>query len=118
MILYEIFKNFIVLLFGHAVADFGLQSEAMAKFKNPNNKSIPPEGQKYVPVWWYWLGSHGLIHGATVYLFTGIFALGLAEVLLHIIIDYMKVNNVTNPHEDQALHIFLKVVYAVMWAMI
>jgi len=113
--LYEIFKNFVVLMFGHAIADFGLQSEAMAKFKNPKNKPTAPEGQKQVPVWWLWLGAHGLIHGTFVYLFTGVFSLGLMEVILHCMIDYLKIINMTNPYEDQALHIIWKVIYAVAW---
>ena len=112
VVLYEIFKNFVVLMFGHAIADFGLQSEAMAKFKNPKNKPTAPEGQKQVPVWWCWLGAHGLIHGGIVYLITGIWWLGLCETFAHVVIDWNKMKNVFGPNEDQGLHILFKLIYA------
>lgn len=45
---------FIKLLMGHALADFSLQTDTMAKGKNRNRKpdmSVVPPGQKYQPTW-------------------------------------------------------------------
>ena len=101
-----------LLLFGHALADFALQPEIMAKLKNRYNKpDFIPKGQKFIPTWEYWLFAHGLIHGGFVYIFTGIIWLGIAEVSLHIFIDFLKCENYTNPHIDQFLHIISKVIY-------
>lgn len=102
------------LLVGHAVADFALQSEAMAKGKNRNRKpdfaQVPP-GAKYQPTWHYWLTSHALIHGGAVALATGIWWIGLLEAVAHWIIDFGKCENLYGIHVDQALHISCKIAW-------
>jgi hypothetical protein len=100
------------LLIGHALADFALQSEIMAKGKNRHNKidKIPP-GQKYVPCWPYWLSAHALIHGGVVFLATGNVHWGVAETILHFVIDFLKCEGCTNPNTDQALHAITKLFY-------
>lgn len=100
-----------MLLCGHALADFALQSDAMAKGKNRHNKNPAPKGQKYTPCWPYWLIAHSLIHGGIVYLITGNLFLGIIETVLHSVIDFMKCENVFTPHTDQALHLLCKVMY-------
>jgi len=102
------------LLCGHAIADFALQSEWMAKNKNRNNKSTyVPEGQTYVETWFYVLGAHGFIHGFMVYALTGSLFLGIIETISHFTIDFLKCDNYMNPHQDQLLHIGWKLLYAV-----
>lgn len=107
-------EMFVYLIMGHALADFALQSEAMARGKNFNRKvdlsKIPP-GQKVQTVWPYWMASHCLIHGGVVALITGSFALGLAEASAHWLIDCMKCMNATGIHTDQALHVLSKLVW-------
>lgn len=98
-------------LVGHALADFVLQTEVMAKYKNWNNPSPTPVGQAQMPCWLYWLSAHSLIHGGVVMLITGYPLLGIAEALLHGVIDYMKCDSVINLHVDQALHILCKVAW-------
>lgn len=101
------------LLVGHAIADFGLQSDWMSKNKNRNYKSnYVPEGQKYTQTWFYVLGAHSLMHGGMVYLMTGVFAFGLVETVVHFVLDFLKCENLTNPHIDQFFHIIWKVAYA------
>lgn len=95
------------LLCGHALADFSLQTDAMAKFKNRNNKAAPP-----LPPWAYWLTAHALMHGGMVYLITGSLTLGLVETAIHWAADFMKCEGLTSPHADQAIHIVAKVFYA------
>ena len=106
------FELFIFLIMGHALADFALQTEAMAAGKNRNRKidlsKIPP-GQAVQTVWPYWLGSHCLIHGGMVALLTGSWELGLAESCFHWVIDYAKCENITGIHMDQFLHVACKV---------
>lgn len=106
------------LLVGHAIADFALQTPTMAKFKNWNTPPEPPPGQKMVPCWPYWLGSHALIHGGAVYVVTGIWWLGLIETVLHAFIDAYKCAGWYGPHTDQALHVACKLYYvALIWAL-
>lgn len=103
------------LLVGHAVADFGLQSDWMAKNKNHNNKSdyIPP-GQKYEETWFWVLGAHAFIHGGAVYWATGNPYLGFLETILHFFIDYAKCDNWWGPKIDQLCHLFCKSVYLII----
>lgn len=103
------------LIVGHAVADYPLQSEAMARGKNRNRflslSDIPP-GQKPVSVWWHYMTAHALVHAGAVGIVTGSTVLAVTEFILHWIIDFAKCENWTNPHQDQALHLLCKVVYA------
>ena len=102
------------LIAGHALADFALQSDNMAKGKNRHTFVDPnsiPKGQKVMTVWPYWLTSHALIHGGLVGIITGIWWLGLAETAVHWAIDYTKCENWTGIHTDQGLHVACKVVW-------
>lgn len=101
-----------LLLAGHALADFALQSTEMAKGKNRHNITTPPPGQKYVPCWPYWLSAHAIIHGLAVYLVTDSLTFGLIETAAHWIIDFIKCEGKTTPHEDQALHLACKIIYS------
>lgn len=103
------------LLFAHALTDFGLQPEAMCKGKNRNISSgYVPQGQKYVACWRYWLSAHALICGGGVYWATGSLTLGIAETILHWMIDFAKCENITNPNQDQAIHLICRLIYMVL----
>ena len=105
---------FISLIMGHALADFALQSDAMAKGKNfsrPVDLSKIPPGQKVQVVWPYWMAAHALIHGGMVFLITGSLGLGVAEAAAHWWIDCAKCANITGIHMDQFLHAFCKVIW-------
>ena len=97
------------LLAGHALADFTLQTDVMAKYKNRHNipENIPP-GQKLTPCWGYWLSAHALEHGACVALVTGSILLGLAETVSHWLIDFVKCESWIGVHADQILHVLCK----------
>lgn len=106
------------LLTGHAIADFALQSDAMAKGKNrnrPMDLSIVPPGQVYQPSWFYWLTAHALIHGAAVAFLTQNCLYGMLETAAHWLIDFGKCDNWYGIHTDQALHVLCKVAWVYLW---
>jgi hypothetical protein len=96
-----------MLLVGHAVADYPLQSDSMAIGKNKRLNLAYRE----VP-WYYWMASHALVHGGAVTIMTGSVYLGFAECLLHFVIDVLKCEKITTIHIDQFLHVACKVVWA------
>jgi len=115
-----IWKLLFLLIMGHAVADFGLQSDAMAKGKNPRRRMDPaliPPGQRYDPfVWVMYLTAHALIHGAMVYIITGLTGAAAAETVSHWLIDHGKCSNLYGPSVDQTLHILMKVLWCI-WVL-
>lgn len=106
---------FFQLLIGHAVADFALQTKAIALGKNRHLPpyGIPP-GQKQYAVWTHYLTAHALIHAGAVWLITYSVWFALAELVLHWLIDFVKCENWTNPHQDQLLHIACKLAYVLL----
>ncbi len=103
------------LIVGHALADFSLQTDVMAKGKNRHNRTAPPPNQKFFPCWPYWLTAHALIHGGAVALVTGQALLGVLETVFHWAIDFAKCEGWTDVNQDQALHALCKVAWVVCW---
>jgi hypothetical protein len=95
------------LLVGHALADFVFQAGPMATEKSRHSRT---ELQLQVP-WYYWLSAHSLIHGGLVAFITGSLALGIAETIVHWLIDYAKCEHWTSIHTDQLLHVLCKVLW-------
>jgi hypothetical protein len=106
----EFLRLFWGMVVGHAVADYPLQNETMATEKDRH--STTPL-QAAVP-WYYWLTAHALIHGGAVSLVTGSIWFGLAEMIVHWLLDFGKCEGWTNIHQDQALHIGCKGVWAAL----
>lgn len=98
-------EMFLKLIFCHAWGDYTLQSDSMAK-----GKCRLGGGE----MWRYWLSAHAAMHATGVWFVTGNVWLGLAEFVLHWIIDFIKCENLTNIHQDQLLHIICKVMYVVI----
>lgn len=110
-----VFFIFLALAIGHALADFPLQGPFLADAKNRHadlskyfGKSTPPG------VWIHALTAHSLIHAGAVWLITGSAVLGVAELVLHWLIDYVKCEGWTGFNTDQILHYVCKLVYAMM----
>ena len=103
---------FFALLVGHAVCDYPLQAGPMASEKC--RRSTTPL-QRSVP-WYYWLSAHAVIHGGAVGWITGSPSLGLAEAVVHWLIDFGKCEDWFGIHVDQALHVGCKVVWCVVIA--
>lgn len=95
---------FASLLFWHALADYPLQGDFLAKAKN---KSLAIPG---VP-WWQALGAHSLIHAGGVAAITGSIWLGVAEFVAHASIDHAKCTGRIGFNTDQALHVACKLVW-------
>lgn len=103
------------LLCGHAVADFALQSDWIAKNKNrhapaPAGYDVRLHGPQQT-VWPYVLTSHALVHGLAVFLATGSYLLGMAETVMHWLIDFGKCERWYGIHADQFWHLVCKAVW-------
>jgi len=111
------FELFFKFLIGHAVADFALQTDAIAKGKNRNRKGEAPPGQKYVPCWPFFLSAHALVHGGAVAIASGSMLLGLFETIAHWAIDFGKCENWYGVYVDQALHLLCKIGWVLIWML-
>jgi len=100
-----------ILLVGHALADYPLQGDFLARGKNHKN---PIAGVQF----YHCLGAHALIHGGMVYLLTGSFLLGVLETVIHAAIDYGKSDGWYGLNVDQALHVACKVVWVLLLAFV
>ena len=92
------------MLVGHAVCDYPLQGDFLARGKN---HKAPMPG---VP-WYQCLAAHALIQGGAVALVTGSVALGVAEVAAHGFIDFGKCQGWYGFNADQALHVVCKLAW-------
>ena len=95
------------LIVGHAVCDYPLQGDFLAKAKNHR---APLPG---VP-WWIALSAHSAIHAGAVAFATGVIAIGVIEWALHCLIDFAKCEGWTGFKIDQALHVVCKIGF-VIW---
>ena len=105
-------EMFFLLLAGHAVCDYALQSRDMARAKNRNIKNdwLPPFSPPQA-IWPFVLTAHALIHGGAVALVTNSVWCGIFETLAHGTIDFLKCEGRLTMRQDQFLHIFCKGVY-------
>ena len=110
MIVIAYLDGLILLVLAHFVCDFSLQSDRMAREKVP--------GRDVTLDWRWWLLSHSVTHGLAVALITGLPLLGLAELVLHAIIDWSKSRFRFSLACDQVLHIACKCVWALQVATV
>lgn len=96
---------FLLMLAWHALADYPLQGDFLAKAKN---RLTPLPG---VP-WFQAMGAHALIHAAGVGAITGSVILSLAEFVSHALIDDLKCAGKLSFNGDQAVHVACKVLWA------
>lgn len=104
------------LLIGHAIADFPLQGEFLARAKNRHSDLSDVFQELPVPkhLWFHALTAHCLVHAGAVWLITGSVALGAIELCVHWAIDLAKCENRTSFTTDQILHVVTKVVFVVL----
>lgn len=96
---------FLALVFAHALADYPLQGDYLARAKDRRN----PLGAN--GVWIHALAAHSIIHGGFVALITGVWWLGVAEAVVHGVTDMAKTEGVISYHQDQAFHLAWKAVW-------
>jgi hypothetical protein len=100
------FFSLLFLLFvGHALCDYPLQGDFLAKGKNQH---APLPG---VP-WYQCMFAHSLIHAGMVGLVTGSLTLAILELILHFGIDFWKCEGALSFNKDQAAHFACKVFWA------
>jgi len=102
------FNIFWFLLVGHALCDYPLQGDFLAKGKN-HQRPLPG-----VP-WLHCLIAHALIHSGAVLLVTGSMVLALLEFFAHAVIDYLKCADWFDYEIDQILHILCKMAWFVIY---
>lgn len=111
-----------LLLVGHSLADFPQQGDYLAKLKNRFNP-LPGQG------WYHGLLNHACIHGGFVGVIVGLMtgsqaaglALGVAEFLVHCLIDDTKCRGKLSYDQDQALHVACKMLWVaalVYWGLL
>lgn len=93
----------------HALADFPLQGDYIAKQKSRAQADS-------FSVWVIALSAHCVIHAGGVWLVSGSLALGIAELGAHALIDGYKGEGKFGMVADQILHLACKVVYTVLLA--
>lgn len=100
-------ETFGLLVAAHALADYPLQGDFLAKAKN---RMAPIPG---VP-WWQAMGAHAAIHGGFVGLITGLWWLGVAEFVAHFLLDEGKCRGELTFNEDQVFHILFKAAWVLI----
>ena len=93
-----------------AVTDVALQTEWMSYGKCCTSPVVVTE----IP-WYFPMGAHSMVNGCGVWLVTGNAYLGLAESILHFIIDYCKCKFIIGVNLDILFHIICRVIYAVIF---
>lgn len=96
-----------LLIVGHALADYPLQGDFLAKAKN--HKSPIPG----VP-WYQALFAHSTIHAGAVGLITGSLWLAMAELVIHTATDWAKCDGRISFNVDQTIHFACKIVWATL----
>lgn len=105
------FQLFLALLIGHALCDFPLQGEFLAKGKNRRFLEKLKDSSRPPQIWVVCMASHCLIHAGSVWIMTGSVFLAITELVLHWCIDVVKCRGVTTLNQDQVLHALCKVAY-------
>lgn len=105
-----VYTSLIMLFFYHFIADYILQSDTVAKYKNYHNPN------EHVP-WYYWMIAHASIHAIGIYYVTGMIELAICEVILHFLIDWGKCAKKYGIHTDQLFHILCKGGY-IIWLLL
>jgi len=102
------------LFIGHAYADYAFQTEFMARAKNRHNPitfgDVPTDAPPGT-LWMFVLSAHSAIHAGLVWILTGCGWLGLAEFILHWLIDWLRMEGKISFRADQFAHLGCKLAY-------
>jgi hypothetical protein len=100
---------FFAFAISHALADFPLQGDYLARTKQRKQAGTLPE-------WLISLTAHSLIHAGGVWIVSGSVIIAVIEFVLHWLIDLGKGEGWYGYVTDQALHLGCKVVYVIVLA--
>lgn len=99
-----LFAAFVVI---HALADFPLQGDYLARQKSRKQAESSAD-------WIVALSAHSVIHAGGVWLVSGSLAFAVAELILHGLIDFGKGEKKFGLAVDQILHLTCKLAYALI----
>lgn len=105
-------KLFFALVIGHALADYPLQGSYLASHKSRHFRNADGSPQE-TGLWIHCLTAHCLIQAGFVWAVTGCAILGFIELVLHMVLDSLKCEGITNIHVDQFAHLVCKAVYVI-----
>ena len=110
-------KDILVTIFwlfcAHFIADYPLQTPEMGKYKNKKNRPTPPNGAKFIPVWFAYLTSHAFVHAALAAIIVGPL-FGFIIGVCHWIQDYLKCKIQYSPNLDQLIHLTILIIIAIV----
>ena len=102
----SVLTKLLFLLAGHAICDFSLQNDFIARGKNLNT---PFPGM----AWQQIMLAHCLAHMGMVLLITGNPRFALGELVIHFATDWAKCDGRITFNQDQAIHYLCKFVWAI-----
>lgn len=100
---------FVAFAIMHALADFPLQGDYLAHQKSRKHATTRSD-------WIVALSAHSLIHAGGVWLISGSFAIAIAELILHSLIDMGKGEEKFGIAMDQLFHLLCKLAYVLVLA--
>ena len=101
------FALFFAFAIAHALADFPLQGDYLARMKRRDQSSKPSE-------WIIPLTAHSLVQAGGVWIVSGCALLGAAELCLHWLIDLGKGEGKFGYVTDQGFHLACKLAYVIV----
>lgn len=108
----RLIETFALLLIGHAVADYPLQGDWLAKAKNHKLSLVPGES-----IWLGCLLCHAAIHAGAVHYITASWLLAGFEFVAHTVIDYAKSDGRITYNQDQTAHVICKLIWiGLLWS--
>jgi hypothetical protein len=107
-------QNLFLLICGHAIGDFSLQTEWTAFNKNRHVRDKFTEVQKktMLVIWPWLLSAHALTHGLIVFVVLNRLDLAILESAVHWFVDFGKNEGWYNFHTDQLIHLLTKLLWA------
>lgn len=98
---------FFAFVIAHALADFPLQGDYLAREKQRRTASSRES-------WIVALSAHSAIHAGGVWIVSGLALVGLVELILHWLIDWGKGEDRFGYATDQILHLACKACYVLV----
>src|SRR5271155_4701672 len=90
----------LLLIGGHYLCDFGLQTDFIFEFRTPGK-----------PSWGHVMTAHCAMHAAIVLMITNSWKMALAEFAIHFAVDCAKCKNKISMNVDQSIHLLCKLVW-------